>query len=66
MFKSGAVCVQHKKSVSGKLIASSHYASNLVTLKTNKYLQNIYSYVYSNKIAYKYVEIKKILCKISK
>jgi hypothetical protein len=34
--KSGAASVQHITSVAGKLIASSHYASNLITLKTNK------------------------------
>jgi len=33
---SGAASIQHITGVANKLLASSHYASNLITLKTNK------------------------------
>lgn len=35
-FQSGAASIQHITSVANKLLASSHYASNLITLKTSK------------------------------
>lgn len=34
--KSGAASIQHITGVANKLLASQHYASNLVTLKTTK------------------------------